>query len=248
MVYKDGDACPAYLGPNVTRELNISFICADVSALSVLPRVFELSGTNVCHYRVEIRHMYACPTSKRSAARGGGGAGRWLTAMCFGQRVRWPTDGCVAGTAFATTTSSSARRAASATPATMGQIATAVRACVCAYMCVWMWMWTGGEGLCVAACATFCEASVCALAATPLGAASSSSSCGGECIALIFVVVLLGGLGIAGSVLWYQLRKSQQLNIRFGQLRENFMAASQGGGRGDSDDPPAQGATADEDA
>lgn len=46
--------------------------------------------------------------------------------------------------------------------------------------------------------------------------------CNGTCIALIFVVLLLVSLLIAGGVIWYRVNKLAKLNIKFGELSDTF--------------------------
>lgn len=108
VAYLFGDSC----GNGKFRELNISFLCADADNQPE-PRVFELSGANICHYSVEIRSFYACPLGCPIANRklcGGNGFCQYDFlaggSRCFCNTGSYGSD-CSSSEAPSVTTSSS---------------------------------------------------------------------------------------------------------------------------------------------
>jgi hypothetical protein len=56
-----------------------------------------------------------------------------------------------------------------------------------------------------------------------------TAGCGGVCVALVFVLLLLLGLLAAAGVIYYRVHKLDALNLRFGELTTSFSAGASGG-------------------
>jgi hypothetical protein len=56
-----------------------------------------------------------------------------------------------------------------------------------------------------------------------VGKAPVESSCSGFCVALVFIVIIMGGLLVAGGFLYYRVWKLAKLNVRFGNMTSSFI-------------------------
>eukprot|EP01006_Ploeotia_vitrea_P017227 TRINITY_DN48307_c0_g1_i1.p1 TRINITY_DN48307_c0_g1~~TRINITY_DN48307_c0_g1_i1.p1 ORF type:complete len:303 (+),score=143.76 TRINITY_DN48307_c0_g1_i1:36-944(+) len=71
--------------------------------------------------------------------------------------------------------------------------------------------------------------------------AESGNSCDATCVALVFVVVLLTAVLIGAGVVFHMLKKSEEANMRFGDLTQSFHPGARSRGTSDARRPLAAG-------